>query len=145
MHIDPALAAHLVADADAYARFVGGLDGASIPVHYLHVITLISVVPGVPTVVLEVFPAAHGKATTFVTDAISVHVDEVNRDGGHVICVCSDGDSTYMRKLGTSYDLLADPGAYDMRLPLHRQDVVRHKIQDPRHGRRLLHRHRPPG
>jgi hypothetical protein len=35
MHIDPALTAHLIADADAYARFVGGLDGASIPVHYV--------------------------------------------------------------------------------------------------------------
>jgi hypothetical protein len=32
MHIDPALAAQLVAGPVAYARFVGGLDGASIPV-----------------------------------------------------------------------------------------------------------------
>jgi hypothetical protein len=97
LHIDPALAAQLVADPDAYARCVGGLDGASIPVDYLHLITLISVVPGVPTMVLEVIPAAHGTATSFVTDAISVHVHEVNRDGGRVICVRSDGDDTYVQ------------------------------------------------
>jgi hypothetical protein len=94
MHIDPALAAHLIADPEACARFVGGLDGATIPVNCLHLITVISVVRGVPIIVLEVIRAAHRKATSFVTDAISVHVHEVNRDGGRVICVCSDGDST---------------------------------------------------
>jgi hypothetical protein len=47
MHFDPAVAAQLIEDPDAYARIVGGLDGASIPVNYLHLITLISVVPGV--------------------------------------------------------------------------------------------------
>jgi hypothetical protein len=113
MHIDSALAAQLVADPDAYAGFVGSLDGASIPVNYLHLMTLISVVPGVPTMVLEVVPAAHGTATSFVTNAMSVHMHEVNRDGGRVICVCSDGDSTSVQKFGESYDVLADPGAYD--------------------------------
>jgi hypothetical protein len=128
MHIDPALAAQLKADPDAYARFVGGLEGASIPVNYLHLITLISAAPGVPTMVLEVIPAAHGKATSFVTDAISVHVHEVDRDGGRVLGVCSDGDGTHVQKLGESYDVLADPGAYGMGLPLHRQEGVRQKI-----------------
>jgi hypothetical protein len=102
MHIDPALAAQLVVDPDAYARFVGGLAGASFTVNYLHVMCLISAVPGVPTMVLEVFPAARGKATSSVTDAMNVHVSELDRDGGHVICVCSDGDSTYVQKLGGS-------------------------------------------
>jgi hypothetical protein len=112
MHISPAFAAHLMADPEACARFVGGLDRASIPVNYLHLVTVISVVSSVPTMVLEVTPAAHGTATLFVTEAVGVHVHEVNRDGGRVICVCSD-DSTYVQKLGESYDVLADPGAYD--------------------------------
>jgi hypothetical protein len=54
MHIDPALAAQLIMDPDAYARLVGGLDGASFTVNYLHVMSRISVVPGVPTIVHEV-------------------------------------------------------------------------------------------
>jgi hypothetical protein len=81
--------------------------------------------------VLEVIPAAHGKATSFVTDAMNVHVSELNRDGGHVVYVCSDGDSTYVQKLGQSYELLADPDAYDMRLHLHRQEEVMQRIQIP--------------
>jgi hypothetical protein len=113
MHVDPALAAQRVADPDACARLVGGVDGASIPVNYLHLTTLISVVPGVPTMVLEMIPAAHGTATSFVTEAMSVHVHEVNRDGGRVICACSDCDSTCVQKFGEGYDVLADPGAYD--------------------------------
>jgi hypothetical protein len=99
MHTDPALAAQVIVDPDACARSVGGLAGASFTVNYLRVISLISVVPGVPTTVLEVFPAAAGKATSFVTDAMNIHVSELDRAGGHVVCVCSDGDSTHVQKL----------------------------------------------
>jgi hypothetical protein len=75
--------------------------------------------------VLEVLPAPHGKAIPFVTDAMSVHVQEVNRDGGHVIRVCWNCDSTYVQTLGEHYCLLADAGAHNMRSPLHRPEMFR--------------------
>jgi hypothetical protein len=53
IHIDSALAAQLIAAPDAYARCVGGFDGESLTVNYLHVFALISVEPGVPTMMLE--------------------------------------------------------------------------------------------
>jgi hypothetical protein len=81
--------------------------------------------------VLEVFPAPHGKATSLATEAMSVHVHEVNRDGGRVIRVCSDGDSTYPQKTGERCRLLADPGAHDVRIALHRQDAIRQQILIP--------------
>jgi hypothetical protein len=109
MQVDPSLAAEPMSDPHAYARFVGGSDAASFIIVCLDVCSLNSDVPAVPTMVLEVIPAPCGTATSFITEAISVHVHEVNRGGGHVIRASSDGDSTYVQKLGKSFRLLADP------------------------------------
>jgi hypothetical protein len=55
--------------------------------------------PGVPIMVVQVFPVPQGKATSYVTDAMEAHVHEFNKAGGEVGLVCTDGDSTCVHKV----------------------------------------------
>ena len=99
MQLPREYAARLLQDPVAYAGFVAGEDEFQLVVHHLHVVPLISIVPGVPAMVIRVMPAPHGKATEEVNAEIERLVGLLNANGLSVESVCTDGDSTYARKL----------------------------------------------
>jgi lysyl-tRNA synthetase class I len=76
-----------------------------------------------PIMGVQVIPAPHGKATSYVTDAMEAHVDGFDKAGGEVGLVCSD--STYVHKVGSPFALLAAPENDHIELPVHMQGWIR--------------------
>jgi hypothetical protein len=91
---------------------------------YMHVISFISVVPGVSSMVLMVIPAQHGKATQYVNDSLLRVARVMQGAGFDVDCVCTDGDSTYGANAQQAYAHVQNPKKYDFHLPIHEQARV---------------------
>ena len=98
MQLGPQSAAHLVGDRVAFAGFVDGKHGPRCVVDHMHAILFIPPVP-VRGMVIRVIPAPHRKATVQVPSDIERLVDLLNAKGLSVELVCTDGDSSYVRKL----------------------------------------------
>ena len=131
MQLPPDSAAQLLKDPVAWAGFVAEKDGLRLIVHHLHVISVISAVPGVPAMVIRVMPAPHGKATDEVNAEIERLIGLLNANGLSVELVCTDGDSTYVRKLTGAFAMVGVPDSYDLKRPLHRQLSLRARIAMP--------------
>jgi hypothetical protein len=80
-----------------------------------------------PIMGVQVIPAPHGKATSYVTDAMEAHVHGFDKAGGEVGLVCTDGDITYVHKVGSRFALLAAPENYRLELPVHMPGEIRMK------------------
>jgi hypothetical protein len=121
VQIDPDYAAYLVNNPEACAAFVADLDRRGLVVHALHVITLVSPVPGVPVMVLRVIPAEHGKATSDVNAAVYETVRMLCANGIDVRWVYTDGDSTYVQTLAIAFAREREARSCNLWLPAHRQ------------------------
>jgi hypothetical protein len=80
---------------------------------------------------VQVTPAPHGKASSYVTDAMAAHIHEFNKAGGEVGLVCTDGDITYVHKVRSRFALPAAPENYSLEPPVHTQGEIRMKVLIP--------------
>jgi hypothetical protein len=109
---------------DAFLRFVGEKAAEDLVASYMHVISLISVVPSVPSIVLMVIPAPHGKVSQNVNDSLLRVATVMQGAGFDVVCVCTDGDSTYGANAQQACAQVQNPQDYVFHLPIDEQAGV---------------------
>jgi hypothetical protein len=89
--------------------FVAGVHSNGDTVSHVHVIWILSAVPGNPALVIRVIPGR--KATAEVTTEIERIVGVLSANWLSVELVCTNGHSPYVGKLAPAFELLSVRGS----------------------------------